>query len=160
MNKNKGFTLIELLVVIAIIGILASVVLASLNTAREKGKDASAKSSLTSVRAQAEIYYNGDGANSYGTAGAGTVTNKVAANLTGACNDEQTVNLLEAVSSQLPATEAVHCIVGLNGQSYIAYTTLNGQESPANFCVDSSGYSGELAAEPAAVDETADVSCQ
>ncbi|NCU28847.1 MAG: prepilin-type N-terminal cleavage/methylation domain-containing protein, partial [Candidatus Moranbacteria bacterium] len=33
MNKNKGFTLIELLVVIAIIGILSSVVLASLNSA-------------------------------------------------------------------------------------------------------------------------------
>jgi prepilin-type N-terminal cleavage/methylation domain-containing protein len=58
MKKNKGFTLIELLVVIAIIGVLASVVLASLNTARNKGADAAVKSNLANVRAQAEMFYD------------------------------------------------------------------------------------------------------
>lgn len=56
---NQGFTLIELLVVIAIIGILSSVVLASLNTARNKGSDAAIKSNLANIRAQAEIIYDG-----------------------------------------------------------------------------------------------------
>ena len=55
---NKGFTLIELLVVIAIIGILASVILASLNSARAKGVDAAMKSDLSNARPQAEIYYD------------------------------------------------------------------------------------------------------
>ena len=62
---KKGFTLIELLVVIAIIGILASVVLASLNTARNKGGDAAVAANLANVRAQAELYYDDNG--DYGT---------------------------------------------------------------------------------------------
>lgn len=67
---ERGFTLIELLVVIAIIGILSSVVLASLNTARGKGADAAIKSNLANMRAQAEIYYDDPAAGNgtYGTA--------------------------------------------------------------------------------------------
>lgn len=61
---QKGFTLIELLVVIAIIGILSSVVLASLNTARNKGADAAVRSNLANARAQAELYYDSN-TNSY-----------------------------------------------------------------------------------------------
>ena len=68
MKLQKGFTLIELLVVIAIIGILSSVVLASLNTARDKGADAAVKANLNGVRAQAELVY--DTAGNYSTVGA------------------------------------------------------------------------------------------
>jgi len=57
-SGSYGFTLIELLVVIAIIGILSSVVLASLNTARGKGDDAAAKEDLNNIRAQAELSYD------------------------------------------------------------------------------------------------------
>jgi prepilin-type N-terminal cleavage/methylation domain-containing protein len=65
MKNNKGFTLIELLVVIAIIGILSAVVLASLNSARNKGADAAVKANLANIRAQAEIVYDNATPGSY-----------------------------------------------------------------------------------------------
>ena len=62
MKKNKGFTLIELLVVIAIIGILSSVVLASLNTARLKARDTRRVSDIKSIQLALEFYYDSLGA--------------------------------------------------------------------------------------------------
>jgi len=55
-KKNNGFTLIELLVVIAIIGLMSSIVLAALNSGRDKGSDASVKTQLVGIRSQAELY--------------------------------------------------------------------------------------------------------
>ena len=47
--KSRGFTLIELLVVIAIIGVLSSVILASLNSARDRAKNAKAKQEILQI---------------------------------------------------------------------------------------------------------------
>src|SRR5579863_3819445 len=58
---TRGFTLIELLVVIAIIGILASIVLVSLNGARKKGADARIISDVQEARTALETGYNGSG---------------------------------------------------------------------------------------------------
>lgn len=61
-STTKAFTLIELLVVIAIIGILAAVVLASLNTARGKARDAKRLADLKNVQVALEMYYSENGA--------------------------------------------------------------------------------------------------
>jgi len=58
ISKKKGFTLIELLVVIAIIGILSSVVLASLNKAREKSRDTRRIADLSSLQLALELYFD------------------------------------------------------------------------------------------------------
>lgn len=60
-SLNRGFTLIELLVVIAIIGILASVVLASLNSARIKSRNAAYLSQVKEYQKALEIYYSDNG---------------------------------------------------------------------------------------------------
>ena len=58
VNKTeKGFTLIELLVVISIIGLLSSVVLASLRTARTRAADAVIKSQLSMMRTSGQLSY-------------------------------------------------------------------------------------------------------
>src|SRR5512136_2065338 len=61
-KRSKGFTLIELLVVIAIIGILATIVLVSLNSARAKARDARRKSDIHQISLAMEMAYEGTNA--------------------------------------------------------------------------------------------------
>ena len=58
MAFHSGFTLIELLVVIAIIGLLSSIVFASLNSARQKARDARRKTDLSQIQRALEFYYD------------------------------------------------------------------------------------------------------
>lgn len=60
-EKKSGFTLIELLVVISIIGMLSSVVLASLNAARIKARDARRLTDLRQLQTALELYYTDNG---------------------------------------------------------------------------------------------------
>ena len=57
-KEQKGFTLIELLVVIAIIGLLASVVLLALNSARQKSRDAKRLADVRQIASALELYFN------------------------------------------------------------------------------------------------------
>ena len=68
--KTAGFTLIELLVVIAIIGTLASIVLASLNNARRKSRDARRITDIKQVQLALELYFDGAGIGQYPLASA------------------------------------------------------------------------------------------
>lgn len=57
-NKKAGFTLIELLVVISIIGVMSSVILSSLNTARMKSRDAARIKILEEYTKALALYYD------------------------------------------------------------------------------------------------------
>ena len=120
---KKGFTLIELLVVIAIIGILSSVVLASLNSARNKGANAAIKSNLANLRAGAEIYYDGTATGVY----------------TGVCASSQFV----AASTSIAASMV--CKEDINAWAVSALLKV-AETGGAYWCVGSSGSSKATAA--------------
>jgi type II secretion system protein G len=61
MKNNKGFTLIELLVVIAIIGLLSTMAVVSLNSARGKSRDARRMSDIKQIQTALEMYNNDEG---------------------------------------------------------------------------------------------------
>ena len=134
-NFSKGFTLIELLVVVAIIALLAATILASLGGARTKARVSRAKSEMSSMRAQAELYYNnhsftygGDDAN-LEACGVSDMTNTVA--------DDTVKRLLDSAIQVGPDME---CQIGSSKWAIAA--TLDG----TIFCVDSNGFSGNATA--------------
>ncbi len=131
-TNKRGFTLIELLVVIAIIGILASVVLASLNTARDKGSDAAAKGAMSQLRAQAELYYD-NGRTYSGFCGTSTTTPILANAASNGISTATTLNTTLATAGT-NANTTCHD----TPTAYAAEVNLKGSSGNV-FCVDSTG---------------------
>ena len=140
--KTKGFTLIELLVVIAIIGILASIVIANLDSARNKGADAAVKSNLDNARSQASNYYDTNSTSYYGVCAANP--NGIMAMLEGAAAASGATAIVTAYGTAGTAsTVTCHDSTGgslSTGTGWAAEAPL--KSTPAIFwCIDSTGTS-------------------
>jgi len=58
---KKGFTLIEMLVVVFIIALLASIILVSVNRARQDARDGKRRADLAAIKTAVELYYDRNG---------------------------------------------------------------------------------------------------
>ena len=135
-NVHAGFTLVELLVVIAIIGILSAVVLASLNTARQKGGDAAVQADLNAIRIQAEIFY-GNNTNSYNTGS--TISSPACSTLTTAGSLFSDTNIQSALKGARGASgNDSDC--GATATAYSIAAPLVTSSTGA-WCIDSTGVS-------------------
>jgi len=137
---KRGFTLIELLVVIAIIGVLSSIVLASLNTARSRGSDAAVKGNLSNLRSQAEIFYDTSG--HYGTigtvcSGAGVPT------LFADSTMAQGITAADTASAGAPTCATGKLSTETNASSWAVSVPLSTPNT--HWCVDSKGTGKQVA---------------
>ena len=125
-SKRRGFTLIELLVVISIIGLLSSIVLSSLNSARIKAQDAVRKQNIVQIQKALELYYDANG--QYPPSGGTTLVPPLSAGWSNSADSSWTT-LETALKMYIPSlpkdpdNKADNVTIGPNTYSYYS---LNG----------------------------------
>ncbi|MBU1255308.1 prepilin-type N-terminal cleavage/methylation domain-containing protein [Patescibacteria group bacterium] len=123
-QKSEGFTLIELLVVVTIIGLLSTMVLVSLNTARMKARDVRRLADLRQVALGLEMYYDDNASTGYpGTSGS---------NNWAAVDSSLEPNYMSSVPTD-PGNGSYEYWVDTNNQSYVLGINLeDGNNSALN----------------------------
>ena len=135
MSMNGGFTLIELLMVIVIIGLLSSIILASLNNSRNKGLNSQIRSQLVSARTAAEVYR--DRVGNYGPSVEGSCT-QGGSHL---FKDTASGMVNFATVSNYPASVSLVCYSDGTNWAMSASLVGGGEGGFAHWCVDSWGNS-------------------
>jgi type II secretion system protein G len=122
--SQRGFTLIELLVVIAIIGLLASIVVASLSSVQSRGRDARRMADVDAIRKALTIYNSDNGM--YPSAAATT-----------------TLAATSSVGTALVSGGAISTIPSdPNGSQYQYVSYSNGSRYNINFCLETNSIRG------------------
>lgn len=137
MRKLKaGFTLIELLVVIAIIGILASIVLVSLNGARQSARDTKRISDMRSATLALELYFAKNG--KYPIATAAATCENFSVNLNGLLaqtfDDPSTGKSYQYAVNSITDPQDYVVLATLEDAGNTALTSANDQDGPVLGC--------------------------
>jgi prepilin-type N-terminal cleavage/methylation domain-containing protein len=134
LTRKNGFTLIELLVVISIIGLLSSVVLSSLGSARSRASDNAVKAAMKQFAGQAQNYLVVN--QGFGTgSGGGTDISGTTCN-TGVFGDTRMTEIKNNIAANAVSGATITCTTGGSGSLWaISVSALKGGGA---WCVDNS----------------------